>query len=53
MCGYSKVSELDSEVGGSFTPEISDIYAEATVAMLNQIRPHAILSLEAGGIFMR
>lgn len=53
MCGYSKVGELNEEVGGSFTPEMSNRYAEATITMLNQLKPHAILSLESGGIFMR
>ncbi|KAK8751224.1 hypothetical protein OTU49_013547, partial [Cherax quadricarinatus] len=53
MCGYSRPSELQSEVGGSFTTEIIDEYAEATANMLSQIKPHAVLSLESGGIFMR
>ncbi|XP_045606806.2 carboxypeptidase D isoform X3 [Procambarus clarkii] len=53
MCGYSRKSELDNEVGGMFAPEIVDEYAEATVNMLSQIKPHAVLSLESGGIFMR
>ncbi|XP_071532744.1 carboxypeptidase D-like [Panulirus ornatus] len=53
MCGYSKASELNKEVGGSFSPEISNEYAEATIAMLSQVKPHAVLSIESGGIFMR
>ncbi|XP_042241968.1 carboxypeptidase D-like isoform X3 [Homarus americanus] len=53
MCGYSKISELNSEVGGSFSPEISNDIAAATVNMVSQVKPHAILSLESGGIFMR
>lgn len=53
MCGYSKVSEMQNEVGGSFSPEISNTYAQATISMLEQIKPHVVLSLESGGIFMR
>lgn len=53
MCGYSKPEELQSEVGGAFTPEISNIYADAMMKMISQVQPHAILSLESGGIFMR
>ncbi|XP_047475155.1 carboxypeptidase D-like isoform X2 [Penaeus chinensis] len=53
MCGYSKLSEMQNEVGGSFSPEISNTYAQATISMLEQIKPHVVLSLESGGIFMR
>lgn len=53
MCGYSKPKELQSEVGGAFTPEVSNIYADAMMKMISQVQPHAILSLESGGIFMR
>nr|XP_027235902.1 carboxypeptidase D-like [Penaeus vannamei] len=38
MCGYSKVSEMQNEVGGSFSPEISNTYAQATISMLEQIK---------------
>lgn len=53
MCGYSKVQELESEVGGAFTPEVSNIYADSMMRMISQVQPHAILSVESGGIFMR
>ena len=53
MCGYSKVSEMENEVGASFAPEISDPQAEAVVKMLEQIQPHAAISLESSGVFMR
>ncbi|KAK3865556.1 hypothetical protein Pcinc_028850 [Petrolisthes cinctipes] len=53
MCGYSQPKELQQEVGGSFTAEISDPQAEGVVAMLTHIKPHTILSLESGGVFMR
>ncbi|XP_042883422.1 carboxypeptidase D-like isoform X2 [Penaeus japonicus] len=53
MCGYSKVTEMQNEVGGSFSAEISNTYAQATISMLEQIKPHVVLSLESGGIFMR
>ncbi|XP_037777657.1 carboxypeptidase D-like isoform X2 [Penaeus monodon] len=53
MCGYSKLSEMQNEVGGLFSPEISNTYAQAVISMLEQIKPHVVLSLESGGIFMR
>ncbi|KAK8398384.1 hypothetical protein O3P69_003938 [Scylla paramamosain] len=53
MCGYSQKDELQNEVGGSFSPEVSNAYAYAVVKMMSQIQPHAVLSLESGGIFMR
>lgn len=53
MCGYSQPQELQQEVGGTFTPEISNPQAEGVVAMLTQIQPHTIVSLESGGVFMR
>lgn len=53
MCGYSKGKELQQEVGGLFSPEISNVYADAIVKMINQVQPHAVLSVESGGIFMR
>ncbi|KAK7026826.1 hypothetical protein SK128_005654 [Halocaridina rubra] len=53
MCGYSDVSEIQKEVGGLFSSEISDLYAQATVTMLEQIQPHVAISLESGGLFMR
>lgn len=53
MCGYSKKEELQNEVGGLFSPEVSSAYADALVKMINQVQPHAVLSLESGGIFMR
>ena len=53
MCGYSEKDELQKEVGGSFSPEVSNGLADAVVKMISQIQPHAVLSLESGGIFMR
>lgn len=53
MCGYSKPRELQSEVGGAFSPEVGNVYADAIIKMISQIQPHAVLSLESGGIFMR
>ena len=53
MCGYSKGKELQKEVGGLFPAEVSDAYASAVVKMISQVQPHAVLSLESGGIFMR
>ncbi|CAL4060287.1 unnamed protein product, partial [Meganyctiphanes norvegica] len=53
ICGYSSPSELEKEVGGAFHAEVSDPKARAIVKMIEQIKPHSILSLESGGIFMR
>ena len=53
VCGYSKPSELQNEVGGLFHEEISDPVATAVVSMLEQLQPSVIVSLEGGGVFMR
>ncbi|XP_076044068.1 carboxypeptidase D-like isoform X2 [Oratosquilla oratoria] len=53
MCGYSDKDELMKEVGATFHTEISDPQARAVVAMIQQLKPHSVLSIESGGLFMR